>query len=289
METVERYQFGQSEPQAPATLSGLDRLGERLARHLRVLLEPSLGAKPNVTAQLPETQNYDLWSAMAPNFSAYNVYRLHPLKGAMLLRMDAAMVSGLVERYFGGGGGRPGPARTEFTASENRTSARLADAVMAALVGNLSDLLPLEYAPLGREHDPQTLTFADANDQMLVQTFTIDTGRTGSWTMELLFPLVALRQLEPLLAGHGSDDVRKSDPLWQARIAQQMTHIRLPAKTVLARPSLSLTELLSLKPGDVIPVNVTRQVPLIVGNTVIAKGTLGEQNGHAAFRIEKLN
>lgn len=288
METVERYQFGQSEPQAPATLSGLDRLGERLGRQVRALLEPMLGAKPGVTAQPPETQNYDLWSAMAPNFSSFSVFRLHPLKGAMLLRFDAAMVSSLVERYFGGSGVRPGPARTEFSGSELKAIERLTDAVMTALVKNLSDLLPLEHHLVSRECDPQALSFADAADQMLVQAFTIEPPRGEPWTMELLFPLIALRQIEPLLAGNGGEDASKADPLWQARVAQRMTHIRLPAKTVLARPSLSLTELLSLKPGDVIPVNINRQVPLIVGNVVIAHGSLGEQNGHAAFRIEQL-
>ena len=41
--------------------------------------------------------------------------------------------------------------------------------------------------------------------------------------------------------------------------------------------------------GDVIPVTIERYLPLLVGNRVVAQGTLGEQSGRAAFMIEKMN
>ena len=71
-------------------------------------------------------------------------------------------------------------------------------------------------------------------------------------------------------------------------IARRMRDIRLPARTVLARPNLSLADLMELKVGDVIPVTIGRALPLIVGNRIVAHGTIGEQDGRAAFQIEKL-
>jgi flagellar motor switch protein FliM len=67
-----------------------------------------------------------------------------------------------------------------------------------------------------------------------------------------------------------------------------MAHVRLPARTVLARPNLTLAELMALQPGDVIPVHISRSLPLIVGDRIFAHGTIGEQDGRAAFMIEKL-
>ena len=57
---------------------------------------------------------------------------------------------------------------------------------------------------------------------------------------------------------------------------------------MLARPNLSLADLMELKVGDVIPVTIGRALPLIVGNRIVAHGTIGEQDGRAAFQIEKL-
>tara|TARA_R110000782_G_scaffold268393_1_gene364746 strand:+ start:10820 stop:11689 length:870 start_codon:yes stop_codon:yes gene_type:complete len=289
MDDIQPFKFGASEPQTPVSLSGMDRLGERMARQIRTLIEQIIGTKPGVTTQPAEMVNYDLWSAMAPSFCALSTYKLHPLKGMVLIRLDAALISAVVERFYGGSGARPGTDHTEFTRSEERTLARLSDDIMQALIRTWSDLLPMEMALVAREYDPQALVFADASDQLLSQSFTVDFGKGDGWTIELMFPLIALKQLEPLLGSNAPDELKHKDPLWQARIARQMGDIRLPAKTVLARPSLTLDELLNLKSGDVIPVNIARHLPLFVGNRVIAEGTIGEQNGRAAFMIEKLN
>lgn len=289
MDDVQPYKFGTSEPQTPVSLSGMDRIGERVARQLRGMLEQLIGVKPNLTTQPAEMVNYDLWSAMAPNFCSLSTYKLHPLKGSILVKLDTGMISAVVERFFGGSGTRPAADRAEFTRSEDRIRAKLSDDIMKALIAAWADLLPMETSLASREHDPQALVFAEANDQLLSQTFTVNFGKGAEWTIELMFPLVALRQLEPLLATNAPDEIQLKDPLWQARLARQMGGIRLPAKTVLARPSLTLNELLNLKNGDVIPVNIERYLPLIVGNRVLAQGTIGEQSGRAAFMIEKMN
>ena len=64
MDDVQPYKFGTSEPQAPVSLSGMDRIGERVARQLRVVLENIMGTRPNLTTQSAEMVNFDLWSAM---------------------------------------------------------------------------------------------------------------------------------------------------------------------------------------------------------------------------------
>jgi flagellar motor switch protein FliM len=83
-------------------------------------------------------------------------------------------------------------------------------------------------------------------------------------------------------------DEERTDPIWQARVANRMRDIRLPARTVLARPNLSLADLMQLKAGDIIPVTISRSLPLIVGDRIVAHGSIGDQDGRAAFQIEKL-
>jgi len=288
---VQSYTFGASEPQAPVSLSGMDRLGERMARQIRSMIEPIIGVKPTITTQAAEMVNYDLWSAMAPSFCSLSTYKLHPLKGVVLVKLDAELISFVVERFYGGSGKakKTEAERTEFSRSEERTLSRLSDEIMNAFIHTWADLMPMDMALVAREHDPQALVLADASDQLLSQTFKLSLGGEESWDIELMFPLVALRQLEPFLVTNSPDEMKHKDPLWQGRLARQMGNIRLPAKTVLTRPTLTLNELLNLKNGDVIPVNIARHVPLIVGSRVLAQGTIGEQNGRAAFMIEAMN
>ncbi|MBV2151050.1 flagellar motor switch protein FliM [Sphingobium sp. AS12] len=288
MDDVQTYAFGRGESQAPMMLSGLDRLGEKLGRRIRALVEPICGVRPQVEAQDAQLLDFAAWSAQVPPFTSISIYRMSPLKGQVLLRMDAAMISTLVDCFYGGIGNRPLPPRGEFTPTEDRLIARLSESLLARLVETWADILPLEPALIMRETGVGFAASAQPGDQMVVQRFMISITRDQLWPVDLVFPLAALRAVEPLMGTKLPADDEQSDPVWQARIARRMRDIRLPARTVLARPNLSLAELMQLKVGDVIPVTIGRSLPLIVGNRIVARGSIGEQDGRAAFQIEKI-
>lgn len=288
MEDVQLYAFGRGEPQAPVMLSGLDRLGEKLGRRIRAILEPISGVRPQVEAQLAQLLDFSAWAADVPTFTSISLYRLAPLKGHMILRLDARMISTLIDCFYGGIGNRTLPARGEFTPTEDRLIARIADAIVGRLTESWSEVLPLDASLLLRESGVGFAAGAQPADQMVLQRFILTLTRDQVWPIDILFPLPALRAVEGLAGTRLPVDEDHVDPVWQARIARRMRDIRLPARTVLARPHLSLAELMALKEGDVIPVNIGRSLPLIVGNRIVARGTIGEQDGRAAFQIEKL-
>lgn len=288
MNAIPSFAFGRNEPQVPVILSGMDRLGEKLGRRIRALVEPICGVRPQVEAQDAQLLDFSAWSAQVPAFTSISIYRVAPLKGQVLLRMDAAMISTLVDCFYGGIGNRPLPPRGEFTPTEDRLIARLSESLLSRLVETWSDILPLEPALIVRETGVGFAASAQPGDQMVVQRFMIGITRDQLWPVDLVFPLAALRAVEPLMGTRLPADDDQKDPVWQARIARRMRDIRLPARTVLARPNLSLAELMQLKVGDVIPVTISRSLPLIVGNRIVARGSIGEQDGRAAFQIEKI-
>lgn len=289
MDTVQSYAFGRGDAQPPVMLSGLDRLGDKLARRMRGIVEPIAGVRPEVTAVPAELIEYIAWSEAVPANSSIGIYRAHPLKGHILLRMDAAMISGLVDRFYGGVTGRPALVRAEFTPTEERLIARLSESVMTALAASWAEIMPIEPALATRESGAGLASNPPLGDTMAVQRFTISLSRDCEWSIEILIPLASLRAVEPLMGSKVNDEPGGPDPIWQARLARQLTQITLPARTVLARPNLSLKQLMQLKPGDVIPVTISRSLPLIVNDRIVAHGHIGEQDGRAAFMIEKLH
>ena len=289
MNDVQTYAFGRGESQTPHMLSGLDRLGEKLGRRIRALVEPICGVRPHVIAEDARQVDFASWSAGVPAFASIGVYRIAPLKGQMLLRIDAAMISTLVDCFYGGIGNRSFPARGEFTPTEDRLISRISDTLMARMVESWSDILPIEPGLIIRETGIGFASAALPGEQMVLQRFTISITREQEWPLDLLFPLSSLRAVEPLMGSKAPVDEERVDPVWQARIASRMRDIRLPARTVLARPNLSLADLMQLKAGDIIPVTIGRSLPLIVGDRIVAHGSIGEQDGRAAFQIEKLS
>ena len=76
------------------------------------------------------------------------------------------------------------------------------------------------------------------------------------------------------------------DPVWKDNLKDSVEQIYLPVRSVLARPTMQLSELSRLAVGDILPVAPTDNVPLIVGDRVFAHGSIGEQNGGVAFKIK---
>jgi flagellar motor switch protein FliM len=57
---------------------------------------------------------------------------------------------------------------------------------------------------------------------------------------------------------------------------------------VLAEPVIPLAMLMELKAGDVIPINVDKDVPVMVGGDRLGAGTVGTSNGKAAIRLTSI-
>lgn len=287
MDEVQSYAFGRGEPQAPMMLAGLDRLGEKLGRRVRSFIETIAGVRPQVVAQDAQVLDFPAWSAQVPSTSSISIYRLAPLKGQSLVRLDADMISTLVDCFYGGIGNRPLPARGEFTPTEDRLIARITETLVGRLTECWADVLVLEPGLIVRETGVGFASAAQAGE-VVVQRFTIGLTREQAWPIDIVFPLAALRTVEALAGTKLPVDDEQVDPVWRTRVAKRMLDIRMPARSVLARPNLTVAELMQLKVGDIIPVNIGRRLPLVVGNRIVAHGTIGEQDGRAAFQIEKL-
>jgi flagellar motor switch protein FliM len=97
-----------------------------------------------------------------------------------------------------------------------------------------------------------------------------------------------LRPIEEKLEARVQDEDLAANEDWRWRLGQALSQVSLPVRSVLARPEISVAELLTLKIGDVIPINLQPRTPLLAGAHRIADGVIGEQDGRAALMIEKV-
>lgn len=289
MNDVQPYAFGRQGNTPTAAIGGMEKLGDRLAKRLRAIIEPYSGGRPAVIAKPIDNTMFMMWDACVPHFVSLSLYRLPPIKGPVTLRIDAELVSQLVDRFYGGSSHKAPHDRREFTPTENRLAMRLAEAAMAALVECWADIAPVEAMMTARETNVSQAEIMPADAEIVVQAFEVNLGERDSRLIEIVYPKDGFAGLEIAGADKGGEDVRAiADPVWQARLGSRLENVRFPARTVLARPNLKIAELVSLKPGDVIPIHIARHLPLLIGDRIFAHGSIGEQDGCAAFMIEKL-
>ncbi|OHT21323.1 flagellar motor switch protein FliM [Edaphosphingomonas haloaromaticamans] len=283
---VRPYTFGQDGYASADRLSGLARMAERLARHLRSVIEPFAGTKVQVAAEHHQTMLFDRWRAELPSFSSISLYRLRPLKGGVLAVIEPEFVTAMVDAFYGGSGVAVKHRAREFTPTEERLLGRLTDGIMEGVASVWSDVGSFLPSFVSRETNAAYASLVRADEPVVVQRFIVTPGTGRSSVVAIVYPLGSLRPYESQLAAKVHADPGPVDGEWRGRLARALTHVRLPVRSVLAQPELTVVELMALKPGDVIPITLAPKVPLIVANRRLAYGTIGEQEGRAALMVE---
>lgn len=282
---VRSFTLGGEKVQSNAWGAGMARIGERFARRLRALIDPMVDAKSQVVVGEVETRRWDSWRADLPDFASLGLYRLRPMKGGMLIRIDPGFVSALLETVYGGPGRAWNRPVMEFTPAEEKLLAKLHDGMVAGLTEAWSEIAPLQPAAVGHETNREFANAFRADEQVLIQHFTIAAGDIAPTDIAIAYSLAAMRAVEVQLTAKVHDDAGPADELWRLRMAGALQDVRLPVRSVLARPELSVSQLMALKPGDVIPITIPAAIPLLVANKRVAAGTIGEKNGLAAIQI----
>jgi len=267
-------------------LAGLERISERLARSLRSAIEPYSRSKTQVNADAIENRRFEDWGADQRDFTSLSLYRLRPLKGGMMIVIESEFITSLVDAFYGGRGQVPAHKKSEFTVSEERMLARLTEMLVGQLKDAWGEVMKLEPALVSRETNPAYATVAKPHDTVIVQRFTLVPAQGRPGMITFIYPQATLRPIEAQLSAKVRDDAGPVDADWRQRLFYAAEDVRLPVRSVLARPELTMAQLMSLKPGDVIPINLAPKVPLLVGSKRFAEGTIGEQEGRAALLVE---
>lgn len=282
------FALGQDSLPSTERLTGLERMGEKLARALKPALEPITRGRVGVTAAPLETTGFGGWTDTLPGFASLTLYRLRPLKGGMLIAIDPDFVARLVESFYGGTLA-PGRARKtgEFTPSEEMLLRRLLDKVAVILDQHWNEVTPVDLMLAAQESSAQHLNFLRRDEAVVIQRFAIASD-AGPSELQIVYPLAMLRPIEEKMASRVQADDADSGADWRWRLGQALQDVTLPVRSVLARPEISVAELLALKVGDVIPITLPPRTPLLAGARRVAEGVIGEQDGRAALMIEKV-
>lgn len=283
------FALGSDSFRATERLSGLERMGEKIARALRAAVEPMAQSRTLVTPAALETCRFDEWMEGLPFFVSVSHYRLRPLKGGMLVTIPPEFVAQLIERFYGGAPSTPGRSRKqEFSASEELLLARLLEKLVTILHEVWNEVTPVDMGLVARETSSAHIGFLRPDDLVVVQSFAVAPQDGDPAAISVVYPHAMLRPIEEQMAARVHDDAPAGNGQWRGQLAASLAQVTLPVRSVLARPTLSVAELLALKPGDVIPIQLAPRTPLLVAQRVVAEGVIGEQDGRAALLIEKV-
>ncbi|MFN3472936.1 MAG: FliM/FliN family flagellar motor switch protein [Blastomonas sp.] len=282
------HSFARADADQKTVVPVLRRVGRILCVGLRTALEPIAGVKLRVDVPDPEFTQFDGWCDRQPELVSISQFQLSPMKGRVLLRMEPAMISAMLDAFFGGAPRESTMAKKEFTQTDIRLIGRMAKAIGEQMGAAWNEVGSFACHAAGHSSSVDGARIAAPGARMVVQRFRLTLPGNSRYEIEIIYPLDGLQGADQCLTPAGFAEERGPDPAWREQMGTVLADVSLPARSVLARPVLTLPQLADLKPGDIIPIPPARNLPLIIGDRVFARGSLGEQNGLAAFRIETI-
>ncbi len=271
----------------PLVFPGMIPVGERFAQRLRDVIAGSGCNDAIVTSGTGEIKAFADWRRVQDPFTALCRYLLKPLKGAVLLSIPPAFITQLVDMFYGGTGAtRQG--RTTFTAAEHLFLERIADQCLSVFAHAWAGCVDIGEAQVAIETDSTKAVLVKDSDPVLVQTFTISGGALTQAYFHCVYPVASLRGIASLSQDPRPQDEEAIDPLWREAIRHAVLQAYLPMRSIFARPDIPVHQLLTLKPGDVIPITLPKHLPVTIAGRLFAHGSVGESSGRAAIQIEKI-
>jgi flagellar motor switch protein FliM len=269
-------------------LHTVQHLSARLAKSLRGVFEPLVNKKLRTWAEpLVVQRSADYRAEREPGLTAWLDLPMTPGRGSACAVIDGGFMLEMLDCFFGGDGEAPSPMPAEFTPSAEVLANRIGKALAADLGRAWEPLERIEFrtAPRPNMAIPPEM---DGNDPVIVTRFGIAAEHGKPVFVDILYPVAALKPYTPSLTARVHTNAPEPEPQWRNSLTRATMAVRLPVRSVLAEPIVSLAMLMDLKPGDVIPISFGPEVPIMVASQRFGSGTVGTANGQAAIRITSL-
>ncbi|MBI1402558.1 MAG: hypothetical protein GC147_05035 [Porphyrobacter sp.] len=218
--------------------------------------------------------------------------RCGPTAETALVAFDFATAIALTDRSFGGEGTPAGQAPEQLPRSAallvEEAAATIAQAITRASLGDAA-------APAGAHGGGEVVVRSESaarlkpfapDAEALVFTLAIANRRGCSWNGLLVIAAERMARLLPEPGRRRAHPARGRTPADPA--AAPFAAIPLPLHVVLAEVDLPLTRLQALGPGDRLPLALGRQVPLMLGERLVAHGSIGTQEDRMAIRLTRI-
>ena len=282
---VRPYDFTKSEISARGRLPGLEVIFNGFARRLQSMFATELGKSVDANFDGMEVISYESLIQSFPLPASIHAVRLEPLRGIGILVVEARLAFAMVELFFGGAGqvamkveGR------DFTPIESRFLGKFVERMLRGMEESWQSVVPLKGKYLRSELNPYLLNAAGMGDPMILATYTINMSPI-SGTVLFSLPLAAIEELrEKLKSGVPMADDPENISIFR-RAQEPLMDVELDVQAIVDIVDMSVGEIMSIRAGDVIQLNVQgmEQVELRIEGLPKFVGKAAQRNGNKVF------
>lgn len=276
----------------PRTIRGrmptLDIINDRFARTVRGEINNLLRRNPDIDPQPPRVEKYGEFLSNLITPTNLNVVNLKTLSGMGLIVLEPALVFTAVDHLFGGDGryhmrieGR------DFTPVEQRIIKRLLDIVSTEYERAWEPVHPMKFEYQRSEMHSQFVNILTASDLVVASTFNLEIGSVKG-AIHIALPYAALEPLRDALTNPRPAGDSGPGERWTRLLRSNVQQAEVQLSAPLTQLRTPLAQLMKLKAGDVLPVEVPQTLRAEIEGVPILECRFGTSNGRYALMVERV-
>jgi flagellar motor switch protein FliM len=264
----------------------LEMINDRFQRQFRTSLFGMLRRQPEIQMLPVQTVKFADYVHSLAVPTNLNMVKFLPLRGTGLIVLDPKFVFAAVDNFFGGVGRFAKIEGREFTATENR----IIHMVLKHLFGDLKEAwshvarLDIEY--LSSEVNPHFANIVSPTEVVVVSTFRIELDGGGG-DIHITMPYSMLEPMKELLHAGVASDRAEHDERWGQALREEIEDAEVELSTTLGRGKITMQQLLSLQPGDILPCDFNGRAMVMAEDVPVFRGKFGVSHGQQAVQIEE--
>lgn len=284
---VKPYDLGRQERIVRGRMPTLELINERFARLLRIGLFNYMHKSTEISVGPIKVQKYSEFIRNLVVPTNLNLVTAKPLRGTALVVFDPNLVFLVVDNMFGGDGrfhtrveGR------DFTPTEQRIIQGLLSVFFAEYERAWKPVFEIKFDYVRSEMNTQFANIATPSEIVVAITFTIELSGNSA-EMHLCLPYSMVEPIRDVLYSTMHSEQAGSDRRWTGTLTRQLQLAEVELVVPLGSAEVALGEILNMKVGDVLPMDIQPRVQALVDGVPVLDCRYGLRNGQYALKVER--
>lgn len=285
---IKNYDFKRPERVSKDQMRSLQTLHEAFARNFGASLSGFLRTIVEVRVATCEQMTYSEFISGLPNPTSFNLLKTDALEGQMCMEISPLIIYPIIDRLLGGNSQDLFIPQRPMTLIETRLISNVTNRGLAALSEAWAGVKHLTFTISATESNPQLVQIVPPNEVVVVVGFEVKMNNRAG-TMNLCIPYNVIEPVVEDLSSQNwfaASQNQKSDAS-AAQIAVTLTRAPLEVTGVLAETTITLSDLMSMSPGDVITTEKLAAAPVVLSIEGEKKflASVGQFRGNRALRV----
>jgi flagellar motor switch protein FliM len=280
------YDFRRPDRIAKDQLRAIHLLHENFARSLASSLSAYLRAYVMVNLVSVEQLSFVEFSRCLPSPTSMISLRMRPFEGNAVLELNPTLVFPVLEMLLGGTGKSGVKFTRELTEIEQNILESLFRIILNDLKTSWHSVTSIDFTIDSHETEPQLLQILAPNEAVVAVAMEVRIGE-NSGMMNLGVPSIIVKMLRQKFDQQWSIRRGESTEEEQARVLRLIRNANTLVDVQLDGPTISVEDLLSLAPGDVLAFDyrIDRPVGLKINRALKYNGQIVAAGKKRALRI----